>query len=86
MTTYLLIKNLLNPLLIGDLYDLILLFNQPSGTETRSSMGIVMEELKFLGVTNGSDLINQVQHLKMCEACKNSFHKWRNRDPNDSCK
>ena len=70
------IRNELSRLLIEDLYDLILLFNQPSAEETRGKMGLVMGELRFLGVSQGADILNQIQHMKSCYGCQSSFYKW----------
>lgn len=70
------IRNELSRLLIEDLYDLVLLFNQPSTQETRRRMRFVMGELRFLGSSQGEDTLNQIQHMKSCYGCQSSFYKW----------
>jgi hypothetical protein len=75
-TFYISVRNELSRLLIEDLYNLVLLFNQPSVEETRGKMSLVMGELRFLGSSQGEDTLNQIEHMKSCYGCKSSFYKW----------
>jgi hypothetical protein len=69
-------RDILSRLLIEDLRDLVLLMNQQSVSETRNKMKYVMGELIFLGATRGEDILNQIEHIKICPGCQGSFIKW----------